>query len=271
MTTSPLLNAFTRIRVAAETHMDDRDLAGLGWTEETVTELAIHRGAPAVEVVQFNRQQEGRGVGADYLWWWLDTLSDERIGMLVQAKRLDIVGGRPAVNINHRNGRQLSDLLQTAKDFDVPAMYGVYTGGRVYRRDLPCCHGQKKQHCLGCCRMAVSMISAYQLLVTRESPIDTGSALINESIALEDLVDPAHAAGPIRDVNLRNLPHGELRDFLLQDPDVPQDTGHFPQPYFDHVLRGLRTSPPPYMTDLLAGRRTTFDDERIAGVVIVQN
>lgn len=33
-------------------------------------------------------------------------------------------------------------------------------------------------------------------------------------------------------------------------PDVPQDRGHFPGPYYAHVLRGLRTSLPAYVADL---------------------
>jgi hypothetical protein len=45
--------------------MDDRDLAGLGWDEESVTNVAVHSGYPEVKVVQFKRRQEGAGVGAD--------------------------------------------------------------------------------------------------------------------------------------------------------------------------------------------------------------
>jgi len=31
----------------------------------------------------------------------------------------------------------------------------------------------------------------------------------------------------------------------------PADVGHFGRPYYDHVLRGLRRSPPEYVTDLV--------------------
>ena len=119
--------------------MDRRDLAGDGWSEETITEVSVIEGRPHVQVVEFNKQQEGRGVGADYLWWWIDDSSGECFGMLVQAKRLTLSRrGEWHVDISHRDGRQLSDLLRTADDLQVPAVYGVYTGGLVYRASLPC-------------------------------------------------------------------------------------------------------------------------------------
>lgn len=272
MSAAELLNAFTRVRLAAETYMDERDRADLGWVEESVTDVAVHRGLPELRVVQFNRQQEGRGVGADYLWWWLDRDSDECFGMLVQAKRLHREDKRWSVDISHRNGKQLGDLRRTANQFNVPAMFAIYTGGRVFRHDLPCLHN-KAPECLGCRRMAISIISAYQVWASWESPVDVANLVLNDSIPLEDLVDPARSAGPVWDVNLSTIGTGELLDFLRRDqhgpreiakrifaavakqragsfsavlaerttvagapifPTVPSDTGHYPSPYFDH-------------------------------------
>lgn len=303
-----LLDAFTRVRVAAEDYMDERDRADLGWVEESVTDIAAHRGLPELRVVQFNRQQEGRGVGADYLWWWLDRDSDECFGMLVQAKRLHREGARWTVDISHKNGKQLGDLLRSAKQFDVPAMFSIYTGGLVFRRDLPCFHG-KAPDCLGCRRMAISLISAYEVSASWESSADVAGLVLNCSTPFEDLVDPERAAGPVWDVNLSKLSPGELRDFLLQDqhgpreiakrifkavtkdragsfsaalaepmtvagapifPTVPRDTGHYPGPYFDHFLRGLRLSPPQYVRDIQQGRPMPREiADQIAGVVLV--
>jgi len=82
--------------------------------------------------------------------------------MLVQAKRLHRKGKRWTVDISHRDGKQLGDLRRTANHFEVPAMFGIYTGGQVFRRDLPCFHN-KDPDCLGCRRMAISLMSAYQL------------------------------------------------------------------------------------------------------------
>jgi hypothetical protein len=212
MTATTLLEAFGRVRVAAEEYMDERDRAGLGWVEESVTDVAVQKGIPEVRVVQFNRHQEGGGVGADYLWWWLDQSSSECFGMLVQAKRLNRSGTKWTVDIRHRDGKQLGDLHRTAKHFEVPAVFAVYTGGRVFRRELPCLH-EKDPDCLSCRRMAISMISAYQLWASWQSPIDTATMVLNDSIPLESLVDSRFTAGTIRDLNLRSIGSPELRSW----------------------------------------------------------
>jgi hypothetical protein len=288
--------------------MDERDRTELGWVEEAVTDVAIHKGLPEVRVVQFNRKQEGGGVGADYLWWWLDQASSECFGMFVQAKRLYRTANRWTVDISHRRGKQLGDLCRTANQFEVPAMFGIYTGGQVFRRDLPCFH-DKDPDCLACRRMAISIISAYQLWASWESPTDTAAMVLNDSIPLEDLADPALGAGRVWDVNLRAIGSEALREFLLRDqhgprevakrifaavarqraasfsaatakpmtivrvpifPVVPRDTGHYPNSYFDHFLRGLRTSPPSYVRDIEKGRPTPREvASRVAGVILV--
>jgi hypothetical protein len=302
-----LLKAMTQIRVAAEIYMDERDSAELGWAEETVTDIAVHKGQPTVQVVQFNRRQEGGGVGADYLWWWLDSDGDDCFGMLVQAKKLDLSGTRPRVDISHRDGKQLGDLMRSAEHFEVPATYAVYTGGLVYRSELPCYHDQDPG-CVECHRMTISLITALQVYVDWESPANVASELINAGISLENLVDPARTASiPFVLPELRSA---ALRDFVRNEqsgprevakrffaevvtqrngafsaalaepmtlagepmfPDVPQDRGHYPAPYFEHVLRGLRHSPPEYVQDLLAGRAPSEDlRRRIAGVVLIR-
>jgi len=299
--TDEVLDAFTRIRHAAETHMDERDRGLLGWSEETVTEVCSHQGLPQVQVIPFNRNQEGKAVGADYLWWWLDKSSGVCFGMLVQAKRLEHVGNRWTVDIRHRNGEQLEDLYATAKWLEVPAMYGVYTGGTVFRAELPCFHDDEPP-CLSCRRMAVSVISAYQLGAIW-SPADTAATVFSESIPLEDLVDPQRSVGAVWDVNLEEIPPGPLRDFLVLDqdgplevakrifqavckqrsgafsaasaeaitlagealfPEVPEDTGHFRGPYYRHFLQGLRTSAPDYVRDL---QRWQTPDDNMAYVI----
>ncbi|MFW3170816.1 hypothetical protein PGN05_12360 [Geodermatophilus sp. CPCC 206100] len=287
--------------------MNERDEAELGWTEEAVTAVAVHKGAPAIKVVEFNRQQEGRGVGADYLWWWLDHTSDECFGMLVQAKRLHRRGDSWQVDIRHRNGSQYRDLLATADQFQVPALYGVYTGGLVFREALLCSH-RASPDCVRCRRMAISMITAYQLS-SFVSPVDTAELVLTEAVPLEDLVDPSLPAGVVWDLNLSKLGPGDLRDFLVKDQhgprevakrifssvakhrrgafaaalaertiladepifeNLPSDTGHFPGPYFPHILRGLRVRPPSYVVDVQVGRPAPLDlVDRLAGVVVV--
>jgi hypothetical protein len=303
-----VLAAMTRIRIAAEGHMDDRDLAGLGWTEETVTEVCIHQGFPEVKVVQFNPRQEGGGVGADYLWWWLAPDTGECFGMLVQAKPLYRQGCRWAVDIRYRKGKQLRDLLRAAHFLQVPAMYGIYTGGQIHRQSLPCFHGREPLGCLSCRRMAISLIGAYQVDRAWASPVDVGSLVLNRSIPLEDLVDPALPAGKVFDLNLPKLKRGPLRDFLITDqqgprevakrifkavaadrlgafsattaepltitgdqifPVVPQDRGHYRAPYYEHFLGGLRTRAPSYIYDALQGRELPGEISKLVDGVIV--
>lgn len=335
MAPSDVLAAFTRVRKAAEAHMDELDALGLAWEEETVTNVSVHRGHPVVKVVKFNKIQEGRAIGADYLWWWLDENTGVCFGMLVQAKRLtrNLVRNqmRWTLDVRHNGGQQFRDLLLTANELLVPAMYGVYTGGLVYRAELACIHGTdeaepdggsrivragttpqvrralamdgsdhergpesdesggQEADCLGCRRMAVSMISAYQLTAV-ESPADTAGLLLSESVPLEDLVDVDRPAGRVWDRNLHEIAPGPLRSFLVDDQEgptevakkifkevceqrvlahsqasavllevpgaplfahVPEDQGHFPASYYDHFLRGLRVSPPTYVQELL--------------------
>lgn len=307
-TAGGVLAAFTRIRQAAETYMDKRDLAGDGWNEEVVTALAVTEGRPQVDVVEFNRNQEGRGpnaLGADYLWWWLDGATGECFGMLVQAKPMKRHGDRWQVDVTHRSGKQLGDLLRAAQELQVPAVYAVYTGGLVYRESLACLHSGRKEHarrlpterCLACRRMAISMVTAYQVSAVWESPQMTGDLALNESVPVEDLVDPAVPSPAVWDLNLRALSDPQLLDFLIEPQegareiarrifrlvadhrrgafsaasaellrvdgapiftDVPEDRGHFPGPYYRHILQGLRTSPPGYVETL---RRPPTPDE----------
>ncbi|MFG1628981.1 DUF6615 family protein [Kribbella sp. NPDC049227] len=301
-----LLEALTRIRVRAEEHMDRQDRDGLGWTEETVTEIAIGAGTPLVKPIPFNRPQES-AVGADWLWWWLDRSSQECFGMLVQAKRIKGGPSRWKLDVSHGNGAQQRNLIATADQFNVPAIYGVYMGGLVLRRDLKCSHGRVLP-CLSCARMAVTLMPAYSLPATR----DQGALFdltLAEGVPLEDLGDPDRPTGVIRDVNFRQLRPGVLREFLvdpqsgprevakhifksvstrrdgqksaaLAEPvelvgqqifqELPRDRGHFPGPYFPHVLRGLRKNPPSYVHDLIAGFPPPSDiSGAVAGVVLV--
>lgn len=125
----------------------------------------------------------------------------------------------------------------------------------------------------------------------------TADLVVSESVPVEDLVDPDVPSPPVWDINLHELTDPQLRDFLLKPqggarqiarrifrlvadhrrgafsaasaellhvpgapifPDVPEDRGHFPGPYYRHVLQGLRSSPPDYVETL---RRPPTSDE----------
>lgn len=301
------LAGFTRIRETAEAFMDKRDLAGDGWHEEVVTAVAVTEGRPQIDVVEFSRNQEGLGVnalGADYLWWWIDRATEECFGMLVQAKRLKRSGSDWHVDVTHKEGKQLTDLIRTADELQVPAVYAVYTGGLVFREPLACQHDEGATDppdpsvaCLPCRKMAISMITAFQLTSGWYSPQVTAGLVLGEAVPVEDLVDPTVPSPPVWDLNLREITDPQLRDFLMKRQggsreiarrifrkvaehrrgafsaasaellavpgapifaDVPEDTGHFPGPYYRHVLQGLRTSPPAYVQSLR--RPPTLDE-----------
>lgn len=301
-----LLDALTRIRRQAEGHMDHQDRTGLGWSEETVTEIAIGAGLPFVKPIPFNRRQES-AVGADWLWWWLDRSSEECFGMLVQAKRIKHEGNKWKLDVDHGNGRQQLSLIESAEQLEVPAIYGVYTGGMVLRKDLGCRH-RLPSPCSACIRMAITMMPAFSL-----SPAWEQDALADltfaEGVPLEDLGDPLKPAGLVKDVNFRGLPDGELRDFLTEQQtgprevakkifrsvstrragqksavltrpvevageqvfhELPGDRGHFAAAYYPHFFGGLRRSPPNYLRDVMAGIEPPAEITRLsAGVVLI--
>jgi len=173
----------------------------------------------------------------------------------------------------------------------VLAVYGVYAGGLVFRERLPCRHGQVQpgrerepdEECLPCRKMAISMVTAYQLTTGWYDPELTAELVVSESVAVEDLVDPDVPSPAIWDLNLRELSDPQLRDFLLKPqggareiarrifrlvadhrrgafsaasaellpvprapifPDVPEDRGHFPGPMGRLVRPAARDSRP---------------------------
>lgn len=301
-----LLQALSRVRSHAEEHMDRQDRAGLGWSEEAVTEVAIGAGIPFLKPIPFNRNQEST-VGADWLWWWLDSSSQECFGMLVQAKRLKHEGTAWKVDVSHGSGSQRRNLLDTADAFEVAAVYSIYMGGMEFRRDRGCPHGATDP-CERCVRMAITLMPAISLSPdwSKEALADVTFA---EGVPLEDLGDPNRSTGVIRDVNFSALEEGELRTFLVEGQegprkvaknifgsvarrrssqksaalaetitsvgaqvfqDLPRDRGHFGVSYYSHVLRGLRKNPPNHLRDVIAGFRPPAEvSDRVAGIVLV--
>ncbi|HVF03771.1 MAG TPA: hypothetical protein VNA20_02930 [Frankiaceae bacterium] len=292
-------------RTAAETHMSGCERDGSAWQEETVSEILWQAARPHVMYADFTKRQEGL-VGADWLWWWVEG-SGEAFGMLIQAKRLHRVGGRWTVGFRDKNGQQMGDLFRTADLFQVPAAYVVYLGGQGFRANWSCGAGHATD-CPACARRSVSVLTALQAELAGPSPADGAAAVLNDAVALEDLAG-RNPDGPVFDVNLSAAPD-DLKRFLLQGQTgaravartvfagvaadrargfsaaaetrvdiasdaifsaLPDDTGHFREAYFPHVLRGLRHSPPGYVLDALAEAPTTPDIAgHVAGVVVLR-
>lgn len=172
------------------------------------------------------------------------------------------------------------------------------------------CSEEHTNDCERCRRVSVSLITALQAEInSRGSLRDAATMAFNMSMPLEDFVNPAVNAGPVQDFSLGEVESG-LREFLLleqtgarrvarelfrivsadraghhsidaaervvtaADPgftDLPPDKGHFSEPYFRHILRGLRTRVPDYVHDVLASQPPPQAvADKVGGIVVVR-
>lgn len=301
-----LLAAFTRARERVESHMADSEVDDVAWHEETVTDLLLRAARPQVSYHPFHRWQEKR-VGADWLWWWLDE-TGECFGMLVQAKRMHRHGDRLEFDFRAGDGSQMTRLLAAADVLAVPAIYALYLGTPAWRAPVSCGARPHPQDCLRCRRATVSVLTGLQAQLASPSPRDGAGTVLTSAVPLEDLADPRCGTDPIYDLNLRDL-DDELRAFMLQQQPgarrvaravmamvsasrlsqfsaavadrvelrsdtvfttLPDDTGHFSRPYFPHVLRGLRRTPPDYLAAAQAGDPPAEVAAAADGIVVVR-
>ncbi|MDQ6945276.1 MAG: hypothetical protein M3256_03160 [Actinomycetota bacterium] len=303
-------------RIAAERHMEQSEGAGFTWKEETVTDLVLAEVASSIKVVPFTRFQETR-LGADWLWWWIDGDS-EAFGMLVQAKRLRIDSKRWKFEFGYNKGVQKRTLLRAARHLGVPATYGLYLGTSIYRRPASCGASHAKQTCIQCRRTTVSVMpallgdssfvvdgpSTYSRSVALEDlakrRLSRGTALSHVIPALRPTLDPrlrAFLSQPQR--GARRIAQELLEALLLvregqfeaalatQVPyetltpvfdTLPADRGHFGEPYFPHILNGLRRVAPGYVLDAeyadasigAPSELTDAPEANVAGVVVVR-
>jgi hypothetical protein len=300
-----LHSALTRARTAAERHMTAADRVGISWREETISELLWVNAQPHVSCADFTHHEESV-VGADWLWWWVDSHC-ECFGMLVQAKRLHHRHGQPQLYLNCDGGWQMTRLLSAARELQVPAVYALYFGGTESRRIV--CSPEHTSDCERCRRASVSLTTALQAqLNSLSSPRDAANMNFRASKPLEDFVTPAATDGPVKDLNLDEI-EPRLREFLLHeqmgarhvarelfrlisverakqlsadvadrvvkapDPvftDLPLDRGHFTEPYFPYIFRGLRGGIPDYVNDVLAGQPPpSAIADKVGGVVVL--
>ena len=163
-------------------------------------------------------------LGADYLWWFLDP-TDACFGMLVQAKRL--------TRTRQVEGRHPPQGRQAARR---PARHcGSARGARRCTASTP----------VGSCSANRSLLPRHASRTDASSADDAGprpwlptdghlddqrlpaehgvvhpkttaDLVLTDSLPLEDLVDPDLVTGAVWDMNLREIPPGQLRDFLLK-------------------------------------------------------
>lgn len=108
--------------------------AALPFNEETITEtilLDLKTAYPGhLKIIAFNKGQEAK-TGADWLWSFVSADGSSSLTMLVQAKRLEDAE-QIYKGINRNVGkrkppvRQIDQLLTTAQNQGVPAIYAFY-------------------------------------------------------------------------------------------------------------------------------------------------
>jgi hypothetical protein len=199
-------------------------------------------------------------------------------------------------------------LLHVADLFELPAVYVLLLGGADCRAGLTC--GRRRTDpCKRCSRASVSVLAGLvvdEILKNSDGVVQDAYRL---SVPLEDVADPAATPELIRDLNLPTLSE-DLKTFLTQRQhsarnvartifkavsevratqyglaiadrvdtgagalfeQTPRDYGHFRASYLPHILRGLRSEVPTYVTDVLEGRQPpSWVTDQVEGMVVVR-
>ncbi len=290
--------------------MKSREQAGLAWTEPTVTDLSIHHGLPTVRVVQFTGHEE-KSVGSDWLWWWHDAARREWFGMLVQAKRMRFSDGRWSLRVKYKEQFEdllaASDLLHVPAVYCiyVGGLQMRSSPSAHHPNAAKCADCRRRSISLV---PAFQFVDIGDGVRDQDS---AARRVFEEGIALEALCDPQCRTGAVVALNTERIQDPDLQQFLTEPQDgaraiakeilnllarrriaqfrvgtsairhattgdvvfdeLPQDRGHFPRPYFEHVLRGMRERAPRYVEELLAGEQPGDPDLRaIAGTVFLE-
>ena len=182
-------DAFRSARIHARQLMAASDDAGLRWLETTITDVALAYAARAVRVVPFTQRQEAR-VGADWVWWWVD--SSGSYGMLVQAKRVTIVGSVWKFGFDYKvrtTGEiQRHLLIKSATAMDLAPVYALYLGTPDYRERVPCSTNHRSGYCVECVKRTISLMPA---LLAEIVIVNDAWSTYERSVALEDLWKPS--------------------------------------------------------------------------------
>lgn len=300
-----LVERMRAARVDAEALMSNFDAEGETWEETAITGLLLATAYPLARYVKFTQVEEG-DTGADWIWWWIDEVTGEAFGAVIQAKRLKRRSTRWWIDFRYKDDQQRRNLEFLGQYFDVVPLYVLYLGTNDYRGGAFC---RAEEHTDNCELCAMSTLSSVPALLTRSGGSEydeTGFALSNH-ISLEELVDPAidpavywsadFAGATDEFVRFLNEPQAGsrqiaraivdqlriARSFMFEGvietqravrsdavfADVPDDRGHFGESYLRNALRGLRTSPPEYVLRFLeTGELPDVPDGQLAGIAV---
>ncbi|AXB46058.1 MULTISPECIES: hypothetical protein [Actinomycetes] len=193
--------AFQRGRLAVDQHMSKVLQAEDMWAEETATDILLTEAFPDVRYWKFTKRQES-AVGADWLWWWIDTTGTS-FGLLTQAKILKRRGTGWHVDFGYRRRKtepaQIDKLLVSSMTFSVPAAHVLYCGTPAYRAGLACgLTHHDGANCRDRERAGVSIVPSiiphYLMPRVRDN---VAVEAFHWSLPLEDVADPGRSQPPL--------------------------------------------------------------------------
>jgi hypothetical protein len=198
---SELYRAFRRGRLAVDRHVSKVLQAEDMWAEETATDILLAEASPDVRYWKFTKRQETT-VGADWLWWWIDTTGTS-FGLLTQAKILKRRSTGWYVDFGYRRTKtestQIDKLLTSSVEFSVPAAHVLYCGTPAYRAGLDCrlAHPDGAS-CRDRDRAGVSIVPSIvpHYLMPRVGD-NLAAEAFHWSLPLEDVADPNHPQPPL--------------------------------------------------------------------------
>ena len=195
---------------------------------------------------------------------------------------------------------QFDRLVEAADVLGVPPVYALYCGDPAERRGLRCSRMHRQDECEACSPATVSLVSELavrQYLTTTVAPaddvlqygvpaeyisrenIDHWATLWLSEFAADPelerfLLEPQDGARRVARHVFEVVARARYGQLELATADqaaeqltdarvfrqLPSDTGHFSEPYFETILRGLRSAPPDYVAALIAGENLGATD-----------
>ena len=309
-----LFRAMQRARRAARRHAIAATRAGFQAHEQALTEILLTRTAPPLAVVPFTQRQEAATGADWLWWWrgtageWFGAL------VQAKRNKPRLGGPWYDFGYASSNGaRQVESLLQSAAHLGVPAVYVLYNHPAVPDWSClasPCCYVGRESWRT---RLGVAVLPALlagslagfeEVAPCFSRPLECLACRVplrgHTSWLGPDIRDPQlqaflqeePPAGGARQVarmllaqlqDLRAQQFGVATQDVVHRPSVspdavfkelPDDRGHFGEPYFEHVLRGLRSRAPWYIEELVQGGLVDGVAQElpdVAGVVIVDD
>lgn len=203
--------AFQRGRLAVDNYMSKALQAEGKFAEIPATGLLLTEASPDVRYYPFTQHQE-KSVGADWLWWWIDTTGTS-FGLLTQAKVLRRQGPGWHIDFGYRRRKteptQIDKLLASSSAFDAPAAHVLYCGTPAYRRGLEC--GLAHPDGANCRDRERAGVSIVLSIVAQELMPSAGRNAAAEAF---------HWASPLEDIADPSRPQPTLQPLAPVHPDI---------------------------------------------------